>query len=215
MVVVFSPGTGVLFTRPRRAAAHQRNRLPVAQMCRRSLPAPDGVDDAGAIGGARNRGAELRAFDAAGNRACGPDQHPESQAHDLLFGIPAAVRAGGCHRRPARDAGAERSVQAADPRGARRLRPVRRYHPRPRHLAANGGGLDAPDLCCRLRGARRQARDRRASAAVRLPRPSGGWPRDACRPVPRRRRSSDGSSLSAWRSTEPACRRARCWARRC
>ena len=122
---------------------------------------------------------------------------------------------GGRQRRPAPDAGAERGVHAADLRGVRGLRPVRRFDPHPRHLAAEGAGLDAPHLRRRLRGARRQARARRALAAVRRPRPSCGWPRGACRPAPRRRRSPDGSGPSAWRSAAPACRRARCWARRC
>ena len=45
--------------------------------------------------------------------------------------------------------------------------------------------------------------------------PSCGWPPAANPPAPRQRRSPDGSGPSAWRSAAPACRRARCWARRC
>ncbi len=57
-------------------------------------------------------------------------------------------------------AGAERRLHAADLRGLRRLRAVRRLDPRPRDLAPAGADLDAPHLRRRLRGARRQARVR-------------------------------------------------------
>src|SRR6185503_12138029 len=47
----------------------------------------------------------------------------------------------------------ERRLHADDLRGLRRLRAVRRLDPRPRHLAPAGPDLDAPQLRRRLRGA--------------------------------------------------------------
>ena len=64
--------------------------------------------------------------------------------------------------------GAERRLHAADLRGLRRLRPVRRLDPQPRDLAAARAGLDAPHLRRRLRGAGRQACLRRSLACRRL-----------------------------------------------
>ena len=55
-------------------------------------------------------------------------------------------------------AGTERRVHADDLRRLRRLRPVRRRDPRPRHLAPARADLDAPHLRRRLRRARRKAR---------------------------------------------------------
>ena len=51
----------------------------------------------------------------------------------------------------------ERGVHAHDVRGVRRLRPVRGVHPHPRHLASAHPDLDAPNLCGGVRRPRCQA----------------------------------------------------------
>ena len=55
---------------------------------------------------------------------------------------------------PLAHAGAERRLHGTHLRGVRGLRPVCRSDPPPCHLAAAGVGLDAPQLCRRLRHTR-------------------------------------------------------------
>ena len=85
------------------------------------------------------------------------DQHPQSEAVDFLSGIPAAVRECGRVEPAFTHAGVERRFHADDLRGFRRLRAVRRFDSRPRHLASAGIDVDAPYLRRRIRRARRQA----------------------------------------------------------
>ena len=108
----------------------------------------------GAMRVEKEAGCALRASDRRDRRS---DQHPQSQAVDLLPGVPAAVRQ--CRRvASARaDAGAERRLHAYDFRRFCRLRTVRRLGPRPRHIAAAGAGVDAADFCRRVCRARREA----------------------------------------------------------
>ena len=80
-----------------------------------------------------------------------PDQHPQSETVDLLLRLPAAIRERRRAASAVAHARAERRLHAADLRRLRRLRPVRRLDPQPRHLAPEGADLDAPQLRRRLR----------------------------------------------------------------
>jgi hypothetical protein len=91
--------------------------------------------------------------------------HPKlSIAVDFLPRLPAAVRRRRRGPSAGADAGIERRLHGDDVCGVRRLWPVRGFRPRPRHLAAEGDGLAAPQLRSRLRRAGGQAGVRGAVA---------------------------------------------------
>jgi LysE type translocator len=89
---------------------------------------------------------------------------------DLLSRLPAAVRQRHRDASARPHARVERDVHGHDVRGVRRLWPMRGVHPHPHHLAPAHPDLDAANLCSGVRCPRCQACSRR-SLNVRFRRP--------------------------------------------
>ncbi len=141
--------------RPRRPAAHERARLRDHQISRCRLPALHGLGHAARQRHAQPRGRRTE-IGAQGAGRGHPHQHPQPEAFDLLFRLPAPVRAGEHHRRPAPHAGAERRVHGHDLRDLRALRHLRRRGAPPHRHPPPHPPLDAPHLRRRLRRAGRK-----------------------------------------------------------
>ena len=86
----------------------------------------------GALGGEGGR----CPFGGPGDRDRDIDQHPQSEAVDLLSGVPAAIRERGRVESAFAHARLERRLHADDLRDLRRLRAVRSFDSRPRDLAS-------------------------------------------------------------------------------